>query len=42
MKKYILFVGVNGAGKTTLFQTVGIYKVLPRVNMDEIDKGEKI
>ena len=36
MKKYILFAGVNGAGKTTLFQTVGIYKELPRVNMDEI------
>lgn len=36
MKKYIIFAGVNGAGKTTLYQSVAIYKDLPRVNMDEI------
>lgn len=39
VRKYIIFAGVNGAGKTTLFQTVGIYKELPRVNMDEIVRG---
>ena len=36
MKRYIVFAGVNGAGKTTLFHTSGMWKKLPRVNIDEI------
>ncbi len=36
LKKYVLFAGVNGAGKTTLYQTNTGFKILPRVNVDEI------
>lgn len=38
-KQYILFAGCNGAGKSTLFQTCHSLQQIPRVNVDEIVRG---
>lgn len=36
MKRYVIIAGVNGAGKSTLYQTIDSFKVMERVNIDEI------
>ena len=39
MKRYILIAGVNGAGKSTLYQSSHIFQGIPRINSDDILKG---